>query len=125
MSFERALEIDPYHPGAHLNLALVLQRRGDAARAQVHMQRFRALSEVAVGEERKRVRVTALLRSAEREIEAGNLDAALASALAALEAGPEFAPVHAVLGRVWGFLGRAEDAARAQATAERLAETSK
>lgn len=119
-ALERAVELDPGLPGAHLNLGLVLRRSGDEAGAERHLARFRELSEVLVGEERKRQRVTAHLKAANADIEAGNAAAALQSALAAREEMPELPLVHRFLARIYALQGRPEDAARANARADQL-----
>ncbi len=38
-AYRRALELDPSHPGAHLNLGRLLHGSGDAAAAEVHYRR--------------------------------------------------------------------------------------
>ena len=119
-ALERAVELDPGLPGAHLNLGLVLRRAGDESGAQRHLARFRELSEVLVGEERKSQRVTAHLKAANADIEAGNAAAALQSALAAQQEMPDLPLVHRFLARIYTIQNRPADAARANARADQL-----
>lgn len=119
--FEHALRLDPDFAGAHMNLALVLQRRGEAARSEVHMRRFRDLTEAVHSEDRVRLRVGALLRDVQREFEAANLDAAIALAEEAVREAPQLPLVHNTLGRLYQMRGRHDDAKREMELAQKLA----
>jgi tetratricopeptide (TPR) repeat protein len=121
-SFERALALDPDLSGAHLNLGLVLQRKGETEAARVHLARFRELTEIVVGEEHMRMRVTAHLRDANTEIEAGRLDAALWSALHARDEAPDLPIVHQLLARIHALAGRKEESEKELALARELIE---
>jgi Flp pilus assembly protein TadD len=123
--FEHALRVDPDFAGAHMNLALALQRRGDPARADFHMRRFRELTEAELSDDRKRLRVTALLRDVQREYEASNIDAALALALEAARVAPEAPVVHQTLSRLYQLKGNAELATKELDIARSLAEPRK
>lgn len=116
---ERALALDPAFGSAHLTLGLVLQRLGDKASAQRHLARFKELTEVTVGADRRRMRVSALLRATYRELEEGNVDAALSAALEAVHEGPDFALTHQTVADIYRRLGRN---AEAEAAAQRAAE---
>ncbi len=115
---ERALALDPNYASAHNTLGLVLQRLGDKPAAQRHLARFKELTEVSVGADRQRMRVSALLRATYRELQDGNLEAALGAALDAVEQGPEFAITHQTAADVYRRMGRK---AEADAAAERVA----
>lgn len=119
-AFEYALRLDPEFASAHMNLGLVLQRRGDMARAEFHMARFRELTEPVLAEDRRRIRVGALLRDVQREFEAANLDAALGFALDAAREAPEAPVVHSTLARLYQLKGRHDDAQRELELARKL-----
>ncbi len=118
-ALERAVALDPNYGSAHNTLGLVLQRLGDTAGAQRHLKRFKELTELEVGHDRQQMRITALLRATYREIEDGNLEAALSAALEALDEGPQFALVHQTVSDVYRRMGRI---AEADAAAKRAAE---
>lgn len=115
---ERSLALDPNYASAHNTLGLVLQRMGDKAGAQRHLARFKELTEVSVGADRQRMRITALLRATYRELEDGNLEAALSAALEAADLAPQFAVTHQTVADVYRRMGRA---AEADAAAQRAA----
>jgi superkiller protein 3 len=112
-AFRRALELAPDLHSAHLNLALVLQRRGRTEEAARHLERFREITELEIGRDRLRQRVAHWLKAANKEIEDGNLDAALALCLQAADAAPDAPIAYLFLSRVYRLLGREEDSARA------------
>ncbi len=105
-AFEQAIALDPNLPGAWLNLGLVLQRKGETEKARAALEHFRQLSELLVGEERQRLRVTALLKAASSDLENGRLDAALVSALQARDLAPDTAVVHRFLAHIYALQGR-------------------
>lgn len=117
---ERALSLDPSYGSAHFSLGLVLQRLGDSAGAQRHLSQFKTLTEVSLGADRRRLRVTALLRATYRELEDGNAQAALSAALEAASEGPEFAVAHQTVADLYRRLGRISEADAAAARAAEL-----
>jgi Tfp pilus assembly protein PilF len=118
-ALERALALDPNYGSAHNTLGLVLQRMGDKAGAQRHLERFKELTEINIGGERRQMRVSALVRASYRELEDGNVEAALSTALEALDEGPQFAVVHQTVSDLYRRMGRT---AEAEAAARRAAE---
>lgn len=115
---ERSIALDPNYASAHNTLGLVLQRVGDKPGAQRHLARFKELTDVSVGADRQRMRITALLRATYRELEDGNLEAALSAALEAAEQGPQLALAHQTVADVYRRMGRG---AEADAAAQRAA----
>ncbi|MBK7877985.1 MAG: tetratricopeptide repeat protein [Planctomycetes bacterium] len=117
---ERLVVLDPNLPGGWLNLGLVLQKQGKKDEARPHLARFRELSELLVGEERLRMRVTALLKASNTDLEGGRLDAALKSALAARDLAPEAPIVHQFLAHIYQLQGRRADSQAAANKAKEL-----
>jgi Tfp pilus assembly protein PilF len=117
---ERALSLDANYGSAHHSLGLVLRRLGDNAGAARHLARFRELTEIEVGGERQLMRVSAALKACYKELENGNLEAALTSALEAAEHGPQFAVVHQTVADVYRRLGRTAEAEVAARKAKEL-----
>ena len=118
---ERALSLDANYGSAHHTLGLVLRRMGDNAGAARHLARFRELTEIEVGSERRLMRVSAALRACYKEIENGNLQAALSLALEAADEGPQFAVVHQTVADVYRRMGRTAEAEVAARKANELA----
>lgn len=119
-ALERLVALDPNLPGGWLNLGLVLQKQGKKEEARTHLARFRELSELLVGEERLRMRVTALLKASNTDLEGGRLDAALSSALAARDLAPNAPIVHQFLAHIYQLQGRRADAQAAANKAKEL-----
>lgn len=119
---QRCIQLDENYGSAHRMLGLVLRRTGDEAGAQRHLQRFVELTEIEVGAERQLMRVTALLRAAYKDIEDGNMEAALAAALEALDIAPKFPIVHQTVSDIYRRLGRTDLAQAAADRARELAE---
>jgi Tfp pilus assembly protein PilF len=118
--FERALTLLPDHPTTHLHLGLALDRTGEPVAARAHLQRFQELNDFSVAEHKLKLKLASLFESAQRDIEAGNPDAALATALAARELAENVPAVHVLLQRIYALLGRASDAEREAARAREL-----
>jgi tetratricopeptide (TPR) repeat protein len=110
-AYRRALDIDPHHAGAHLNLGRLLHERGDPRAAELH---YRLAAE----------------SSAHRGLAAFNLgvaledqgltDEALLAYARAIEADGAIADAHHNAARLLERLGRREDALRHLAEYRRL-----
>lgn len=120
---ERALSLDATYASAHHSLGLVLRRLGDSAGAARHLARFRELTEIEVGNERQMMRVSAALKACYKEIENGNLEAALTLALEAADEGPQFPVVHQTVADVYRRMGRTAEAEVATRKANELTQT--
>lgn len=121
-AFERALSLMPDHPATHLNLGLVLDRLGRTELAQRHLARFRELNDLRIEAHKKKLRLSELFSSAQRDVDSGNYAAALATALAAQELADEVPAVHSLLAHVYRLLERTDDSAREAARARELLE---
>lgn len=118
---EHVLRRDAAYASAHHSLGLVLHRMGDTAGAARHLRRFRELTELEVGPERQMMRVSSALRACYRELENGNLEAALSLALEAVDEGPQFQKVHQTVADVYRRMGRTAEADAAARKASELA----
>ncbi|MBL8802543.1 MAG: tetratricopeptide repeat protein [Planctomycetes bacterium] len=120
---ERAVGSDATYASAHHSLGLVLRRMGDSAGAARHLARFRELTELEVGTERQMMRVSASLKACYKEIENGNLEAALTLALEAADEGPQFPVVHQTVADVYRRMGRTAEAEVAARKAKELTQS--
>jgi Tfp pilus assembly protein PilF len=120
---ERAVSSDATYASAHHSLGLVLRRMGDTAGAARHLARFRELTEIEVGTERQMMRVSAALKACYKEIENGNLEAALTLALEAADEGPQFPVVHQTVADVYRRMGRTAEAEVAARKANELTQS--
>jgi len=124
-ALQRAVELTPAVAGAHLNLGLALQQLGKPAEAEPHLARFRQLSEIQTGEQALRARLNQLLRGAQRDLEGGNTQAALAALEQAQSAAPDQPLVYELRSLVYARLGRTAEseaqARQARALRERTA----
>ena len=120
-AFTRTTELAPAFAAGHLNLGLVLQRKGETAAAELHLQRFKNLNDVVTSDLRQRQRVVAHIKVAQAAMESGHLDAALAAALRARDEGPQMPIVHQLLAQVYGLQGNELERAAASARARELA----
>lgn len=110
-AYRRALDLDPDHPGAHLNLGRLLHDAGDPRAAELHYRR--ALKD------RLRRPLAAYDLGVALE-DQGLLDEALLAYARAVEADPGLAEAHHNLARLLERLGRTTDALRHLATYRRL-----
>jgi Flp pilus assembly protein TadD len=122
VAFERALQSMPDHVASHMNLGLVLDRLGETEGSERHLARFRELNDLRVADHKRKLEVADRIASAQRDVDAGHYEAALANALAAQRLADEVPAVHSLLGSVYHLLGRADDSARETARARELAE---
>jgi tetratricopeptide (TPR) repeat protein len=111
-AFELALQLIPDLQGAHMNLGLVLERMGKHDEAEQHLARFRELQAIASTERAKTLKVSSLLVVVNKDIEAGNYEAALAPALEARDVEPAWPAAHQMLARIYTALGRKDESAR-------------
>ena len=95
-------------------------RLGKKDEGERHLQRFRTLSDIAIKDQQKRIRVTSRLQGAQQELEARRTDSALTMLLEALELAPEVPAVHLLLAEVYARQGRTEDSRKERAEFERL-----
>ena len=110
-AYQKALELDPRHAGAHLNLGRLLHEAGELREAEVHYR-----SAVDDGSHRA---VAAYNLGVVLE-DMGLLDEALFAYARAVEANPELADAHHNLARLLERLGRTTDAIRHLNTYRRL-----
>ena len=110
-AYRKALELDPRHAGAHLNVGRLLHEVGDLREAEAHYRcaldddRFRALAAYNLG---------VVLEDQEL------LDEALFAYARAVEANAELADAHHNLARLLERMGRTTDAIRHLNTYRRL-----
>ena len=110
-AYQKALELDPRHAGAHLNVGRLLHEVGDLREAEAHYRcaldddRFRALAAYNLG---------VVLEDQEL------LDEALFAYARAVEANAELADAHHNLARLLERMGRTTDAIRHLNTYRRL-----
>ncbi|HEX9398693.1 MAG TPA: tetratricopeptide repeat protein [Anaeromyxobacter sp.] len=114
-AYRRALEIDPGHAGAHLNLGRLLHERGDRRGAEVHYRL------AAASPDHRSVAAFNLGVALEDE---GLLDEALFAYARALEADPALADAHFNASRILARIGREAEARRHRAEFERLSRSS-
>ena len=110
-AYRRALEIDPDHGGASLNLGRLLHESGDPRAAEPHYRRAAASPD-------QRALATFNLGVALED--QGLLDEALLAYARALEADPALADAHFNASRLLERIGRREDALRHLAEYRRL-----
>lgn len=110
-AYRKALELDPSHGGAHLNLGRLLHEAGDLRDAEVH---YRAALEDG------RHRALAAFNLGVVLEDQGLTDEALFAYARAVEANPELPDAHHNLARLLEQLGRKADALRHLATYRRL-----
>jgi tetratricopeptide (TPR) repeat protein len=110
-AYRHALDLDPAHAGAHLNLGRLLHEAGDPHAAELHYRR--AL------EDRSHRPLAAYDLGVSLE-DQGLLDEALLAYARAVEADPGLAEAHHNLARLLERLGRTTDALRHLATYRRL-----
>jgi tetratricopeptide (TPR) repeat protein len=110
-AYRKALELDPAHGGAHLNLGRLLHEAGDLREAEVH---YRAALEDG------RHRALAAFNLGVVLEDQGLTDEALFAYARAVEANPELPDAHHNLARLLEQLGRKADALRHLATYRRL-----
>ncbi len=110
-AYLKALQLDPRHPGAHLNLGRLLHEAGDLREAEVHYRfALQAPQHRAVGA----FNLGVVLE------DQGLLDEALFAYARAVEANPELADAHHNLAGLLQRLGRTADAIRHLNTYRRL-----
>ena len=114
-AYRRALDLDPAHPGANLNLGRLLHEAGDAATAERH---YRRALEGRPGDP------VALFDLGVALEDRGRQEDALAAYLRALEAEPGFADAHHNAARLCERLGRRAEAVRHLSALKRLGKTS-
>ncbi len=110
-AYRKALELDPAHGGAHLNLGRLLHEAGELRDAEVH---YRA----ALEDDRHRALAAFNLGVVLED--QGLTDEALFAYARAVEADPELPDAHHNLARLLEQLGRKADALRHLATYRRL-----
>ena len=110
-AYRRALDIDPAHGGAHLNLGRLLHERGDRRPAEFHYR----LAAASPGH-----RALAAFNLGVALEDEGLLDEALLAYARALEADRALADAHFNASRILARLGRDDDARRHRAEFERL-----
>jgi tetratricopeptide (TPR) repeat protein len=110
-AYRRALDIDPDHGGARLNLGRLLHARGDARGAELHYRRATASAEH---------RALAAFNLGVALEDQGLLDEALLAYARALEADRALADAHFNASRLLERIGRREDALRHLAEYRRL-----
>lgn len=110
-AYQKALQLDPRHAGAHLNVGRLLHEAGDLREAEIHYR-------WALEDERHRA-VAAYNLGVVLE-DQGLLDEALFAYARAVEANPELADAHHNLARLLERLGRTTDAIRHLNTYRRL-----
>jgi len=110
-AYRKALELDPEHAGAHLNLGRLLHEAGELREAETHYRC--ALKDL-------RHRATAAFNLGVALEDLNLLDEALFAYARAVEANPELADAHHNLARLLDRLGRTADAIRHLNTYRRL-----
>ncbi|HYD51278.1 MAG TPA: tetratricopeptide repeat protein, partial [Gemmatimonadaceae bacterium] len=110
-AYRKALELEPSHGGAHLNLGRLLHEGGDLREAEVHYR--------AALEDRHHRALAAFNLGVVLEDQGLN-DEALFAYARAVEANPELPDAHHNLARLLEQLGRKADALRHLATYRRL-----
>jgi tetratricopeptide (TPR) repeat protein len=110
-AYRKALELDPSHGGAHLNLGRLLHEQGELREAEVH---YRAALEDGGH------RALAAFNLGVALEDQGLSDEALFAYARAVEANPELPDAHHNLARLLEQLGRTADALRHLATYRRL-----
>jgi tetratricopeptide (TPR) repeat protein len=110
-AYRKALELDPDHGGAHLNLGRLLHERGEIAGAEIHYRR-------AARSPRERARAAFNLGVALED--QGLADEALLAYARALEADRALPDAHFNASRLLAALGRPADAERHLAEYRRL-----
>ncbi|BDG04590.1 tetratricopeptide repeat protein [Anaeromyxobacter oryzae] len=110
-AYREALDLEPDHPGAHLNLGRLLHEGGDPRAAEYHYRR--ALADPAH-------RATAAFNLGVALEDQGLLDEALLAYARAVEADAGLADAHHNLARLLERLGRKADALRHLAAYRRL-----
>jgi tetratricopeptide (TPR) repeat protein len=110
-AYARALQLDPHHGGAHLNLGRLLHEAGELREAEIHYR--------AAFEDRDRRALAAYDLGVVLE-DQGLLDDALLAYARAVQADPELADAHHNLSRLLERLGRTADALRHLSTYRRL-----
>jgi tetratricopeptide (TPR) repeat protein len=110
-AYARAIQLDPDHGGAHLNLGRLLHEAGELREAELH---YRS----ALGDRGRRA-VAAYDLGVVLE-DQGLLDDALLAYARAVEADPSLADAHHNLARLLERLGRTSDALRHLSTYRRL-----
>jgi tetratricopeptide (TPR) repeat protein len=110
-AYARALQLDPHHGGAHLNLGRLLHEAGELREAEIH---YRA----AFGDRDRRALAAYDLGVVLED--QGLLDDALLAYARAVQADPALADAHHNLSRLLERLGRTADALRHLSTYRRL-----
>jgi tetratricopeptide (TPR) repeat protein len=110
-AYARALELDPDHPGANLNLGRLLHEAGDSAAAEAH---YRRALEARPGD------ATAQFNLGVAIEDQGRLDEALLAYARCLRAAPGHADAHFNAARILERLGRRAEALRHLAAYRRL-----
>jgi tetratricopeptide (TPR) repeat protein len=110
-AYARALELDPDHPGANLNLGRLLHEAGDPAGAEAH---YRRALEARPGDATAQFNLGVVLEDQAR------LDEALLAYARCLRAAPGHADAHFNAARILERLGRKAEALRHLATYRRL-----
>lgn len=110
-AYARALELDPDHPGANLNLGRLLHEAGDSAAAEAH---YRRALEARPGD------ATAQFNLGVAIEDQGRLDEALLAYARCLRGAPGHADAHFNAARILERLGRRAEALRHLAAYRRL-----
>jgi DNA-binding transcriptional MerR regulator len=110
-AYLHALELDPAHVPAHVNLGCLLQADGDLSGAERH---YRAAVEAEPGNDLAWYNLGVLLEDRRKPVEA------IACYERAIWAEPEFADAHCNLALLYEELGRKQDAVRHLAIFRRL-----
>ena len=108
-AYRRALELDPYHADAHVNLGRILQEKQEAALAEKH---YRAALDIEPDNVLAAFNLGTLLEDPQR----------LEDAIAAYQLADEFADAHYNLSRLFELLGKHDEALEHLRTYRRLLE---